>query len=65
MLSSPSPFGRSRFFTTSEVNKPKIDRFIEDIRSDLGYGDKKMQEVSGLYMCTMFFTDGTKLKIDF
>lgn len=53
------------FFTTSEVSKPKIDRFIEDIRSELGYIDKKMQEVSGLYMCTLFFADGAKLKIDF
>jgi len=53
------------FFTTSEVSKPKIDRFIADIQPKVGYVDKKMLEVSGLYMCTLFFSDGTKLKIDF
>lgn len=53
------------FFTRSEVNKPKIDRFIADIQPDLGYIDKKMLEISGLYACTLFFDDGTTLKLDF
>lgn len=53
------------FFTRGQVNKPKIDHFIDDIRPQIGYVDKKMLEISGLYVCTLFFADGTKLKIDF
>lgn len=53
------------FFTTSQVNNKKIRKCIDGAKKAIGYDRYEQTVYSGLFMYTLIFPDGTRLKINF
>lgn len=53
------------FFTRSQVMDQKINAFINESKNAIGYESYEKRVYSGLYMYTLIFSDGDRLKLDF
>lgn len=53
------------FFTRSQVMDHKINAFIDELKKVIGYESYEKRVFSGLYMYTLIFSDGDRLKLDF
>ncbi len=53
------------FFTQSQVNPVPLDAFFQKIRTDAQIIKVQQKKISGLFMYTLTFEDGSELKVDF
>lgn len=53
------------FFTRSPVMDHKISAFIDKAKATIGYTSYEKRVYSGLFMYTLTFPDGDRLKLDF
>ncbi|MBI5614081.1 nucleotidyl transferase AbiEii/AbiGii toxin family protein [Candidatus Gottesmanbacteria bacterium] len=53
------------FFTQSQVMDHKINALIDEAKTEIGYESYEKRVYSGLYMYTLIFSDGDRLKLDF
>lgn len=53
------------FFTRSPVMDHKINAFIDKTKASIGYTSYEKRVYSGLFMYTLTFPDGDRLKLDF
>lgn len=53
------------FFTRSPVMDHKINAFIDEAKAAIGYESYEKRVLSGLFMYTLIFPDGDRLKLDF
>ncbi len=53
------------FFTRNPVMDHRINAFIDEAKSAIGYESYEKRVYSGLFMYTLIFSDGDRLKLDF
>lgn len=53
------------FFTRDQVVDHKINAFIDEAKSVIGYESYEKRVLSGLFMYTLIFPGGERLKLDF